>query len=72
VIDSVTLLGAAVDDETLTGRCEFAEWDDALGAAGLEGEAPANYTDHRVDYVAGHETYFEDADGCASAVVDTW
>jgi pimeloyl-ACP methyl ester carboxylesterase len=105
VIDSVTLLGAAVDDEalsldaglledeygpeierrvdrcdnfyktddeTLTGQYEFAEWDDALGAAGLEGEAPANFTDHQVDYVAGHERYFEDADGCASAVVDTW
>lgn len=105
VLDSVTLLGAAVDDEaaslwagpfedeyghelqrrvgrvdnfyktddeTLTGLYEFAEWDSALGSSGIEGEAPDNYGDHDVSYVDGHETYFEDEAGCASAVVDTW
>ena len=105
VLDSVTMLGAAVDDEaptvdfepfedtygdeiervvgrfdnfyktddgTLTGQYEFAEFDDALGASGIENHAPENYADHDVSYVDGHETYFLDDGGCADAVVDTW
>lgn len=60
------------DDETLTNQYEFAEWDAALGSSGVEGDAPANYADHDVSYVAGHETYFEFEDGCTGAVVDAW
>jgi pimeloyl-ACP methyl ester carboxylesterase len=104
-VDSVTMLGAAVDDEapstwagpledeygheieravgsfdnfyktddeTLTGQYEFAEWDSALGASGIEGHAPGNYSDHEVDYVGGHEQYFLEDTGCAGAVVDSW
>lgn len=59
-------------DETLTGTYEFAEWDTALGAEGIEEAPPANYVDHDVSYVAGHETYFLTDGGCTDAVVDTW
>ncbi|MFC6953250.1 DUF726 domain-containing protein [Halorubellus litoreus] len=104
-IDTVTMLGAAVNDEapsldwepfedtygeeiersvgrfdnfyntsdeTLTGSYEYAEWDTALGAEGIEEEPPANYVDHDVSYVDGHETYFLADGGCVDAVVDTW
>jgi hypothetical protein len=49
-----------------------AAFDTALGRTGIDGPAPENYTDHRVDYVSGHDAYWSYEDGCMGAVVDQW
>lgn len=61
------------DDEVLDTVYEWREWDEAIGEDGIEGEAPATYTDHDVtDAVASHNAYYQPEDGCLPQVVATF
>jgi esterase/lipase superfamily enzyme len=98
-VDSLSLIGAAIDDESLAANGTYAdcadvfgeidnfyktddqvldklypaaEFDGALGTEGLDGEPPANYEQHQVDYVAHHDAYWRYENGCIPAVVEEW
>lgn len=59
------------DDDVLDWAYSTAEWDTAVGAAGVDGTPPANYTDHNVEYVPDHFSHYKE-DGCLYEVVDTF
>jgi esterase/lipase superfamily enzyme len=60
------------DDQILGINFRVAEQTKALGASGISGPAPSNYTDHRVEDIPSHGDYWKVEDGCIEAVVDTW
>lgn len=60
------------DDETLKHDYRLAEWDTAVGHQGIEGEAPHNYEEYDVTYVAGHDDYPKPEKGCIPDVVENW
>jgi hypothetical protein len=60
------------DDELLSGAFAFAELDDAFGTVGVEGTPPANYEEHQVDWVTGHDLYWDYEKGCIRSVVAEW
>lgn len=59
-------------DDTALAVYPAAAFDAALGREGIDGQAPENYTDHRVDYVTEHDAYWSYEDGCMDAVVGQW
>lgn len=60
------------DDQILGVNFRVAEQTKALGASGIAGPAPANYTDHRVEDIPSHGDYWKTDEGCIEAVVDVW
>jgi len=61
------------DDLALEASFRLAELTGAVGSNGLpDGDEPAGYTDHRVDYVESHQDYWKVDTGCAKALVDAW
>jgi hypothetical protein len=60
------------DDELLSGAFTVAELDDAFGTVGIEGTPPANYEEHQVDWVDGHDYYWSYEKGCIRSVVAEW
>lgn len=61
------------NDQVLGVLYKAAALSDPIGSAGLDGyEQPAGYTDHQVDYVASHTSYWKRETGCMNAVVDAW
>lgn len=57
------------DDGILENIYSLAEADSAVGQTGAEGETPANYEDHNVDFVPDHGSYYEPGEGCMEGVV---
>lgn len=60
------------DDPLLTKEYVIAEFSQAVGAVGAEGDTVQNYTDHDVTYVEGHEEYFVKDVGAIPDVLATW
>lgn len=59
------------DDQILTYLYTLGEWSSAVGATGVDGPAPSNYTDHDVSYVPDHFSHYEE-DGCIGDIVETF
>ncbi len=59
-------------DDVLNWAYTTAEFDSAVGEEGCEGTEPWNYTDHNVNYVPDHFSYYEPGDGCMPDVVAAW
>ncbi len=56
-------------DDTLRYYYRLAEGENSVGGTGANGRTPDNYTDHRVDHVTDHFSFYIPERGCMDEVV---